>query len=31
MTTQSYAEQIDQFLNHLKLLSENQREVLIGK
>lgn len=31
MTTQSYAEQIDQFLNHLKLLSENQREVLIGE
>lgn len=31
MTTQSYAGQIDQFLNHLKLLSENQREVLIGE
>ncbi|ATF42225.1 MarR family transcriptional regulator [Weissella paramesenteroides] len=31
MTVESYAKQIDQFLNHLKLLSENQREVLIGE
>lgn len=31
MTAESYAKQIDQFLNHLKLLSENQREVLIGE
>lgn len=31
MTVESYAKQINQFLNHLKLLSENQREVLIGE
>lgn len=30
MATESYANQIDNFLNHLKLSSENQREVLIG-
>ncbi|QDJ59538.1 MarR family transcriptional regulator [Weissella hellenica] len=30
MTNDSYANQVDNFLNRLKLSSENQREILIG-